>query len=387
VANYIASFLLDQPSQAGRDLNTFFPRYRQWWIFAFASDKWQATSKLTLDLGVRWDFYPPATPVVKGGFSNYDPVNNQLVLAGLGGNPSNMGMTTQYRYFAPRTGFAYRVRNNTVIRGGFGISYTPFPDNTYAYNYPIRANNSYQPTGSSGFTPAVLADGTTVATFQAGFPAPVPITIPSNGIIPTNTPFLTSQVYTYIPKTYKNPYASSWNVVVQQSLPFDMSMQLAYVANHGTDISGSQNINLPSTYGGGASSDPEHATFNRTAATNQFFLGFSSNYQSLQASLDKRFSHGLVFTSAFTWGKGLNYNNDDDGGLTFFINWRRNYAPTDFDRELNYEQSFTYELPFGRGHQLVNSGLEMRCWEAGSSPESSPQSRACRSQLQQAAAR
>ena len=149
VANDMASFLLDVPSQAGRDLNTFFPAYRQWWIFAFASDKWQATSKLTLDLGVRWELYPPATPKINGGFSNYDSANNQLVLAGIGGNPSNMGMKTHYRYFAPRTGFSYRATDNTVIRGGFGISYTPFPDNNYAYNYPIRANNAYDPAGGS----------------------------------------------------------------------------------------------------------------------------------------------------------------------------------------------------------------------------------------------
>src|SRR4029078_6776597 len=106
-------------------------------------------------------------------------------------------------YFAPRTGLSYRVSNNTVLRMGFGISYTPFPDNTYAYNYPIRANNSYQPAGSSAFTPAVLADGGTVATFQAGFPAPVPVSIPANGIIVADTPALRSQVYVYIPKTYK----------------------------------------------------------------------------------------------------------------------------------------------------------------------------------------
>ena len=364
LSNFIASFLLQQPSQVGRDLNTFFPRYRQWWIFAFASDKWQATPKLTLDLGVRWDFYPPATPVARGGFSNYDPVNDQLVLAGLGSNPSNLGMKTQYRYFAPRTGFAYRASANTVIRGGFGISYTPFPDNTYAYNYPIRANNSYQPVGSSAFTPAVLGDGVTVATFTAGFPAPVPVTIPSNGIIVLpRTPSsllakqLIAQVYTYIPLNYKNPYASSWNVAVQQALPFEMSFQLAYVANHGTDISGAQNINLPSTYGGGSNSDPEFATFGRTAATNQYFFGFSSNYQSLQADFDKRTTKGLTFHSAFTWGKGLGYISGDDGGLTFFINWRRNYAPNDYDRRLNFEQSFTYELPFGRGHQMLNSRM------------------------------
>ena len=355
VANDVASFLLQQPSQTGRDLNTFFPRYRQWWVFAFASDKWQATPKLTLDLGIRWEFYPPSTPVIAGGFSNYNPANNTLVLAGLGGNPSNLGMQTRYKYFAPRTGFAYRLRPNTVVRGGFGISYTPFMDNTYAYNYPIRANNSYQPVGS-GFSPAVLGDGVTVATFQAGFPAPVPVTIPTNGIIvlptaPTSllAKQLIAQVYTYIPLTFKNPYADSWNVALQQALPFDMSLQVAYVANHGTDMSVSQNINLPGTYGGGSTSDPEFATFGRTAATNEYFLGYSANYESLQTQLTKRFSHGLAFTSAFTWGKELCYST---GG----VNQRRNYAPADFDRKFNYEQSFTYELPFGHGHRILSSG-------------------------------
>jgi Carboxypeptidase regulatory-like domain len=364
VANDVASFLLDVPSQVGRDLNTFFPCYRQWWFFAFAADKWQATSKLTVDLGVRWDFYPPATPRIKGGFSNYNPVDDTLVLAGLGSNPSNLGMKTQYKYFAPRTGFSYRLSNNTVVRGGFGISYTPFPDNTYAYNYPVRANNSYQPVGASSFTPAVLGDGVTVATFQAGFPAPVPVTIPSNGIIAlpkSGTSLLAkqliAQVYTYIPQNYKNPYADSWNVAVQQAFKGNLSLQLAYVANHATDISGAQNINLPSVYGGGSNSDPEKATFGRTAATNEYFLPFSSNYQSLQMQITKRFSEGLAFTSALTWGKGLGYISDDDGGLTFFINQRRNYAPTDFDRRLNYEQTFTYELPFGHGHRLFNSGV------------------------------
>src|SRR5258708_28306211 len=188
VANDIASFLVDVPSEVGRDLNAFFAAYRQYWFFAFASDKWQATSKLTLDLGLRWEFYPPATPKIAGGFSNYDPVSNNLVIAGVGGNAQNLGMKTQYKYFAPRTGFSYRATDNLVIRGGFGISYTPFPDNNYAYNFPIRANNSYLPSGTnSSFGAAVLGDGVTTATFQAGFPAPVPVAIPANGIIPATT--------------------------------------------------------------------------------------------------------------------------------------------------------------------------------------------------------
>jgi hypothetical protein len=370
IANDIASFLLQQPSQAGRDVNSIFPRYRQWWIFFFASDKWQVSPKLTADIGVRWELYPPATPVEAGGFSNYNPANDTLVLAGEGSNPMNLGMASQYKYFAPRTGLSYRLRPNTVIRAGFGISYVPFGDNTYAYNYPVRANNSFQPVGSSAYTPAVLGDGVTVATFQQGFPAPVSVTIPSNGIItlPQTTSGLSGvplnqarqligQVYTYIPLNYKNSYANSWNVAVQQALPFNMSLQVAYVANHGTRMPVSQNINLPSTYDGGSNSDPEYASFSRTAATNQFFLNFSSNYESLQTQLTKRVSHGLYFTSSFTWGKALTYatGNDDNGSLYSFINPRRGYAPADFDRKFNYEQTFNYALPFGHGQQWLNT--------------------------------
>jgi hypothetical protein len=360
IANNIASFLLDVPHDTGRDVNTYFPAYRQWWVFAFAGDKWQVTPKLTVDLGVRWDFYPPATPKIAGGFSNYDPVNHNLVIAGIGNNPSNMGLDTNYRYFAPRTGISYRVTDNTVIRAGFGMSYMPFSDNSYAYNYPVRSNNSYgvAPTASQ-FTPAVLGDGTTVATFQAGFPAPVAVAVPSNGIIPV-TQALKTQSFFVIPKNFTNAYAESWNVAIQQALPYNMSMQIAYVANHGVDLNLSQNTNNPSVYGGGTPSLPENVTgYARTAATNVYFLGYSSNYQSLQTQLSKRFSNSLMFTSAFTWGKGLGYTTggDDNGSLVFYIDQRRNYAPNDFDRSLNFEQSFTYELPFGRGHSRLNTGV------------------------------
>jgi hypothetical protein len=366
LGNNVASFLLDQPSQVGRDVNTFFPAYRQWWLFGFVSDKWQVTSKLTLDLGVRWEFYPPATPKIASGFTNYDPVANNLVIAGVGGNPSNLGMKTRFNYFAPRTGFAYRVTDNTVVRGGFGMSYMPYADNNYAYNYPVRSNNAYNPTGASPYTPAVLANGSTVATFQAGFPAPVPVPIPANGIIPVTTATLAAQNLFYVPLDYKNPYVSSWNLTVQQALPYDMSLQIAYVANHGTRIPSNIDINNPAdTYGGGNASKPQYncvgcpSTVHRTAATNKIFQGFSSNYQSLQMQLTKRFSKGLGFTSAFTWGKGLGYVTGDDGNVIFLTtaNLRRNYAANDFDRRLNFEQSFTYELPAGRGRRYLNSGI------------------------------
>src|SRR5215469_13370502 len=183
--NDFASFLLDVPGQAGRDLATFFPNYRAWQFFTFVQDKWVATPKFSVDMGLRWEFYPPATPAAKGGFSNYDPTTNTLRVSGYGNIPNNLGINTHYKYFAPRLGLAYRLRESTVFRAGFGISYTPFPDNSYAYNFPVRANNSFNP-AVAGFGPAELPGGQ-VATFQVGFPALIEPTIPSNGIITNPT--------------------------------------------------------------------------------------------------------------------------------------------------------------------------------------------------------
>jgi hypothetical protein len=353
--NAFASFLLDSPSQVGRDVNTYFPAYREWQFFSFVGDKWQVTPKLTVDLGLRWELYPPGTPAFPGGFSNYNPVNNTLVIAGVGGNPSNLGMQTRYNYFAPRVGLAYRLTEKTVIRAGFGVSYVPFTDNTYAYNYPVRANNAYNPIGN-GYGPAVLADNVTPATFQAGFPLPVPITIPSNGIIQIpNSGVLASQTYTYIPTNWKNPHVESWNIAVQQALPHHFTLDVAYVANHGVDTVASPNINSATVIGTGTAGEPG-AVFNRTASTNQYFSAYSSSYNSLQVKLDRRFSSGLLITTSFTWQKSMSFQSDDDGGLTFFINQRRNYAPTDFDRKLNFVQSYVYQLPFGKGKKWLTSG-------------------------------
>lgn len=147
LANHMARFLLGIPANVGRDVNTYFPALRAWQLSLFAADNWQVSPRLTVNLGARWEFYPPATPAFPGGFSNYDFNKNDLVIAGVGDNPMNLGMVTHDKYFAPRVGIAYRLSPNIVIRTGFGLSYAPYPDNTYAYNYPVRANNSYQTAG------------------------------------------------------------------------------------------------------------------------------------------------------------------------------------------------------------------------------------------------
>jgi hypothetical protein len=357
-ANDIASVLLDVPFQVGQDTNSTFPAYRQTWLFFFASDKWQATPKLTIDYGLRYELYPAATPRKPGGFSAYNPSNNTLTLAGIDGNPSNFGFQTDYKNFAPRLGISYRATPTTVLRAGFGVSYVPFVDNSYAYNYPVKNSSDYA--NATTYGSAVLSStNPTPVNFASGIPASPAQTIASNGtILETGNTFLNNQNALYIPLNFKNAYVSSYNAVLQQALPFNSSLQIAYVANHGTRIDVSQNINLPSVYGENASFDPYNIAFGKTATITQYFEGFSTNYQSLQVQFARRFSQSLGFTTAFTWGKAENYQTGaQDGALMFFAGpVHRNYAVADFDRTLNYTQTITYELPAGRNHQFFNHG-------------------------------
>ena len=364
-ANDFASFLFDVPSQAGRDLATFFPNYRAWQLFMFAQDKWLVTPKLTADLGVRWEFYPPATPVQPAGFSNYNPADNTLIVSGIGNNPDDLGIATHYKNFAPRLGLAYRLRETTVLRAGFGISYTPFPDNSYAYNFPVRANVAFNPAVVT-YGPAVFSDGVTAATFEQGFPTLSLPAVPSNGIITSASSaaaatVLKSSNLFVVNQNFKNPYVESWNLAIQQSLPFRFVLEAAYVGNHCVDCVVNYNLNASTVIGQNAATAnngrPEFLPFGRTAATNLLFAGYSSSYHALQVKFDRRFSGGLATTTAYTFGKGMGFQTGDDGGLSFYINQRRDYARNDFDRTHTFVQSVVYDLPLGRGKRLLSSGV------------------------------
>lgn len=350
VANNFASFLLGLPSSVGRDVNTYFPAMRLWQVFGYVADNWQVSPKLTATLGLRWEFYPPAVPRFDGGFSNYDFVNNQLVIAGIGGNPRNLGMVTRYKYFAPRIGLAYRATQNTVIRTGYGMSYAPFPDNNYAYNYPVRSNNNYTTTANT-YLPAQDPITGNFITLGTGFPPVRPVEVPANGIIAN--PDINSTYYV-VPKDFKNPYVLTWNFAIQQSLPWKFVLDVAYVGTHGVDIPANVNLNAGQIPGAGSRGQPQYP---RTAATQQIFRGFGSNFNSLQVKFDRRFRTGLKLTTSFTWQKAMSFQSGDDGGLTFYVDQQRNYARADFDRTLNFVQSYIYDLPFGKGQRFLPNGV------------------------------
>ena len=357
INNDVASFLLGVPNDIARDVNTYFPSLRATNIFTFIADQWQVTPKLTASLGLRWELYPPMTPEHPGGFSNYNPFDDTLVIAGVGKNPMNMGMQFYKHYLAPRVGLAYRLRGGnygTVLRAGSGFSYTPFPDNTYGYNYPVRSNNEYVTANGNSYTGVFLPDGT-FGTFQNGFPPPYDVAIPADGIL--RSPDKT-QSYVYIPKDYKNAYVIQWNFAVQQSLPLHLVLDVAYVGSHGVDTGAAVNLNPGMIVGAGSAGQPYFQKFGRSVAETQYYQGFSSSFHSLQVKFDRRFSSGLTMTTAFTWQKAMSFQGGDNGGLArWYINPERNYARADYDRTLNYVQSFVYRLPFGKKQKFFSSGV------------------------------
>jgi hypothetical protein len=356
--NSFASFLLDLPRQVGRDIPQVFPTFRAWQFFTFVQDKWQVSQKLTIDIGLRWELYPPAVSShPSGGFSNYDPTNNTLVIAGVGNNPQNMGMQTNYKDFAPRMGIAYRLNDKTVIRTGYGISFSPFPDNQYGWNnFPVTQNNAYNTAFTYG--PAILSTGLP-ATLARGFPPPAPFVIPSNGIIQLPLAGYPESDFNVINKNFREPYVQAWNFAIQRALPGNFSIDVAYVGNHGVAQTVNYNLNAATVLGLDTRGQPLFNKFGRRANANFRYQGFSTSYNALQVKFDRRFSNGLLINGHYTWSKAMGMApSGETGGLRYYINPERNWQRLNFDRTQNFVFGYVYELPFGKGKRyLSNSGV------------------------------
>ncbi len=339
--NSFAAFLLDVPNEFGRDLSGIFPTFRQTQIFTYVQDKWQISPKLTIDVGIRHELYLPPTTVHRAGFSNYNPATNSLELAGVGPIPSDLGLETDWRNFAPRFGLAYRFTSKTVLRGGYGITIDPsYPDDKWAFAFPVKQNNAFFAENSYS----------AAGSMAAGFPPPIVAQIPDSGIIP-NAP---KQNYLALRKDLKQGYLQAWNVTLQQALPLKFAFEAGWVANHAIGILHGLNINASQMPGAGAAGEPLNQKFGRKENTN-VWTPTGSTYQSLQAKLDRRLSGGLVVTSAYTYSKAINLS-DDNSGFFVAMNINMNRGRSQFDRTHSFVEGFLYELPFGAKGRWARSG-------------------------------
>jgi len=345
VANAFASFLLDLPNSVGRDIIVIDqPGTQHYAFFSFAQDTWQVTQKLTLTLGLRHEYYQPLVGIVsKGGLSNYIPSENTVHVAGFGNIGQSVGVKgAPWKNFAPRLGAAYRLNDKTVIRAGFGTSVVPFPDNSYAFNFPVKQNNQFNAPNS--FSPA--------GSMAAGFPAPIVFDTPSNGIIDGNNSVLKNSGLYYAPPDLHEAKLHSYNVAFQRQLWWGITAEAAYVGNYGQDVIFVLDLNAANQLGKAtASSDnPARPLFNsygRTASVTTR-VRESTTYNSLQVKVDKRFSHGLLFTSNYTLGRSIDYAGGDQGTISTPANIELSHGRSDFDRTHSFTSSFVWQIPFAQ---------------------------------------
>jgi hypothetical protein len=336
-ANAFASFLLDVPAEIGRDLKVVNPGTRHQAYFSFIQDKWQVAPALTIDLGLRHEFYTPLVGLEdRGSLANYDPATNTLRVAGFGDVDDSVGVRKYFGNFAPRVGASYRVTEKTVLRGGYGVSTVPFPDNSYAYNFPVKQTNQIN---APRFAPA--------GSMTDGFPAPVVAATPVSGVIDAGMPELTNQAYFHIPSDLREASLHSWNVAYQRELPGKWTAEAAYVGNRGRGIIAQYNMNAGMVLGAGDEGRPLFGRFGRSADVTTF-IRVKSAYHSLQTKIDRRFSDGVLVTASYTLGRGKNYSaGDGNGAIQTPAAIARSWGRTDEDRLHNLVVSWVYLLPIG----------------------------------------
>src|ERR1019366_2241879 len=123
VGNSFGAFLLGATDYTGRTYMTITPTNRFTQMASFVQDTFQASPKLTIDIGMRYELYSTVKPRYAAGASDYDPATNSLLVAGVGDVPLNNGVRLDTNNIAPRIGISYRFSDKSVVRGGYGISY------------------------------------------------------------------------------------------------------------------------------------------------------------------------------------------------------------------------------------------------------------------------
>jgi len=308
----------------------------------YLRDQWQVSRKLTFSYGVRWEHFPMATRA-QTGFSIYNG-NNQMLICGRGNTPTNCGIGISNLNFGPRVGLAYRVSNTFVIRAGYGLNYEPNP---FAFvrnaigNYPEIIG--YSASTASTFTPAgLLRDGVPVYTapdINAGI-----VDLPVGQGVST------------WPSQYIRGYIQNWNFTMQKQLKGGFVGQVGYVASRQVKQAGSRQLNI-GTLGGGRASQPYFQKFGNPGSINQQTGVGSSHYDSLQATMERRFASGYALRAAYTFSKIISVCCDGSPTIQLWEYRKLTKAVEGYDRTHNLSITGTADLPFGKGNKMLNNGV------------------------------
>jgi len=372
-ASTLADFFAGTPSVAS--LLTGNPNLRIKWTSTagFVQDDWRVTQRLTINAGLRYSYVSP-----------FHEVNNQIgnFLPSVGlvqqGQPG-VGSTIwkpEYHDFSPRLGFAWDVtgKGTTVVRGGASRIYSTwaiadFVANPGSQNVPGGASLATVPTGACQSVPVA---GVCPQTFGGNIGV-LSAHIPGNNlnwnglVVPQGLTYCNAAANALcsiaaVDPNLKNPYVINWNLGVQHVFANDFSLDISYVGNHGTLLTGQRDINqalLPAATA--APVLPYGNSYPYLAFINQFSNFAKSNYNSMQATLTKRVSHGLDFTAGYTYGHGL-----DNGSLSRFgglpqdsTNPAAEYGNSDYDTRHRFTLEASYALPGKKGFGQLMEGWKI----------------------------
>jgi hypothetical protein len=341
----MAGLLLGTASTIEQDFTLYEPSIRYWEYNFFVQDDWRVNSRLTLNFGVRYELDTP-TIEADNRWTNFDVTTGRILIAGFNSDKAT-GVRADKNNFAPRVGFAYKLREGTILRGGAGIFYNPAGSEAVMMRRhrqlpfgPINAVDINQFVNN----PRRVIDGLN----------PIPNLDPAVVAANPNGNMLA------VDFNVRNGYAQQFNFQIQQQLPKDLVAKVGYVGNLGRRLDNVYNFNQPIP--GAGAPGPRRPLF--AVAPNVINVDYNvfdgkGAYHSLQATLERRFSSGIGFLSAYTWAHSIdNVPNQFGGADNGPIPQDRRFRNVDrgtsgFDQTHRFVQSMNYELPFGKGRKFA----------------------------------
>jgi hypothetical protein len=336
--NQYADFLLGQTSRMRKALQHIITTGKEKQFAFYLTDRYQATNKLTLNFGLRYENYPLMQRFDGVGLEVYDAATNTMTVGGLGGIPRDNGLSVSNTLFSPRLGIAYRLDDKTVIRTGYGLNYDPLPwSRPLRGQYPLVVTFDFQPDDSFQL----------FRTLQDGIP---PVVGPDLNSQPIEVPLRADLRTPYPNSKIDRGYIQSWNFTVERRLPADLIASVGYVGTSSIGMFGDRDINYPEI-GGGNASRQYAGTTGRVITTNAWDSYLNSNYHSLQVALNRSFSKGLSLKGAYTYSKAIGMTDDNGwAGVSWDTpsQFNRNRARAGFDRRQMFQLGFVYDLPMGQ---------------------------------------
>ncbi|MDW5264640.1 MULTISPECIES: TonB-dependent receptor [Acidobacteriaceae] len=361
--NYWADFLFGNTNNYSL-ANYFVAHLRQTLDSAYAQDDWKVNPKLTLNLGLRWEYGSPYSEQKKF-ISNFDPTTQTVLTitpgavqgngitpyTGGGGVYGNTLVNPDLNDFAPRLGFAYAATSKIAVRGGYGVSYVHYTragsGDILAINAPQAQFASVtQPTPNTTNHCSPLPNQNCYATVDQGFPS---------SLVTTFNP--ATDNITWVPKNTRDSYVQSYFLSVQQQVAKNTLLDIAYVGNRGLKLQGFLNGNQlnPSVITNGHFTRPfGNWPSDITEATNSFV----SRYDALQVRFEQRFVAGLTLLNSFSWSNSLdNASASLEGNSPSpqdANNIKADYGQSDYNLPVANVTSLVYEVPVGHGRRFLS---------------------------------